>query len=103
MRIDVVSSIPRPGGDTEIRIGTWVEEPDGSLFRFSGHLPGMTIEEAEGNCLANGMGSREAWRLRRNHSAPQAGRVNAEGLHGFRSLMPEYQKSLRRVGFRQCP
>jgi hypothetical protein len=29
--------------------------------------------------------------------------VNAEGLLGFRSLMPEYQKALRRAGFRQCP
>jgi hypothetical protein len=46
-RIDVVSSIPRPGGDGQIRIGAWQESADGSLFRFSTVPPGMTIEEAE--------------------------------------------------------
>ena len=46
-RIDIVSSIPRPGGDGGIRIGTWIEGADGSLFRFSSIPPGMTIEEAE--------------------------------------------------------
>jgi hypothetical protein len=46
-RIDVVSSIPLPGGDGEIHIGTWIECDDGSLFRFSTIPPGMTIEEAE--------------------------------------------------------
>lgn len=46
-RIDVVSSIPRPAGDGEIRIGTWTEGSDGTLFRFSSLPPGMTIGEAE--------------------------------------------------------
>jgi hypothetical protein len=46
-RIDVVSSIPRPGGDGAIRIGTWIECDDGSLFRFSTIPSGMTILEAE--------------------------------------------------------
>src|SRR5277367_189975 len=46
-RIDVVSCVPRPGGDGGIRIGTWIECDDGSLFRLSTVPPGMTIEEAE--------------------------------------------------------
>jgi hypothetical protein len=46
-RIDVVSSIPRPGAEGEIRIGTWIEGEDGVLFRFSTIPPGMTIQEAE--------------------------------------------------------
>jgi hypothetical protein len=46
-RIDVVSSIPRPGGDGAIRIGTWIECDDGSLFRLSTIPSGMTIQEAE--------------------------------------------------------
>jgi hypothetical protein len=46
-RIDIVSSIPRPGGDGGIHIGDWIECDDGSLFRFSNLPPGMTIEEAE--------------------------------------------------------
>jgi hypothetical protein len=46
-RIDIVSSIPRPGGNGGIHIGTWTECEDGSLFRFSSIPPGMTIEEAE--------------------------------------------------------
>ena len=46
-RIDVVSSVPRPGGEGGIHIGTWIECDDGSLFRFSDLPPGMTIEEAE--------------------------------------------------------
>jgi hypothetical protein len=46
-RIDVVSSIPRPGAWGEIRIGTWIEGEDGVLFRFSTIPPGMTIQEAE--------------------------------------------------------
>lgn len=44
---DIVSSIPRPGSHEEIRIGTWIEKDDGSLFRFSTIPAGMTIEEAE--------------------------------------------------------
>jgi hypothetical protein len=35
------------GANREIRIGTWIEGADGSLFRFSTIPPGMTIEEAE--------------------------------------------------------
>ncbi len=46
-RIDVISSIPRPGGDGGIRVGTWTECDDGSLFRVSTIPSGMTIEEAE--------------------------------------------------------
>ena len=46
-RIDVITSIPRPGGDTGIRIGTWTECDDGSLVRFSSIPAAMTIEEAE--------------------------------------------------------
>ena len=46
-RIDVVSSIPRPGGDGGIRIGTWIECDDGTLFRLSTIPSGMTIQEAE--------------------------------------------------------
>ena len=46
-RLDIVSSIPRPGGHGGIHIGTWTECDDGSLFRFSSIPPGMTIEEAE--------------------------------------------------------
>jgi hypothetical protein len=45
-RIDVICSIPRPGGD-EISIGAWQEGADGSLLRFSNIPAGMTIEEAE--------------------------------------------------------
>ena len=40
-------SLPRPGGDGGIRIGTWIGCDDGSLFRISNLPPGMTIEEAE--------------------------------------------------------
>jgi hypothetical protein len=46
-RIDVVSSIPRPGADGEIRIGAWQEGEDGVLFRYSNIPAGMTIQEAE--------------------------------------------------------
>jgi ribosomal protein L2 len=47
-RIDVISSIPRPGQKgNEIHIGDWIEQADGSLFRFSNIPAGMTIEEAE--------------------------------------------------------
>jgi hypothetical protein len=46
-RIDVVSSVPRPGANGEIRIGTWIEGADGSLFRFSTIPAGMTVEDAE--------------------------------------------------------
>jgi hypothetical protein len=46
-RIDVVSSIPRPSADSEIRIGKWQEGEDGVLFRHSNIPAGMTIEEAE--------------------------------------------------------
>lgn len=46
-RLDIVSSIPRPGGDGGIHIGTWQEGQDGVLFRFSSIPPGMTIQEAE--------------------------------------------------------
>ena len=45
-RIEIVCSIPRPGGD-EISIGAWTENADGSLFRFSNLPAGMTIQEAE--------------------------------------------------------
>jgi hypothetical protein len=46
-RVDIVSSIPRPSPNGEIRIGTWVECHDGSLHRFSSVPAGMTLEEAE--------------------------------------------------------
>jgi hypothetical protein len=46
-RIDVLSTIPRPGSNGEIRIGTWHEGQDGVLFRFSTIPAGMTIQEAE--------------------------------------------------------
>jgi hypothetical protein len=46
-RIDAVSSVPRPGGDGGIHIGTWMECEDGSLYRFSTIPAGVTIEEAE--------------------------------------------------------
>ena len=46
-RIDVVSSVPRPGTPGGIHIGAWIECDDGSLFRFSTVPAGMTIEEAE--------------------------------------------------------
>lgn len=46
-RIDVVSSVLRPDANGKIRIGTWIEGDDGSLFRFSTIPPGMTVEEAE--------------------------------------------------------
>ncbi len=46
-RIDIVSSIPRPGGDGGIHLGTWIECDDGSLFRLSSIPAGMTIAEAE--------------------------------------------------------
>jgi hypothetical protein len=44
-RIDVLSSIPRPGGG--IHVGTWIEGTERSLFRFSTIPGGMTIAEAE--------------------------------------------------------
>jgi hypothetical protein len=43
-RIDVVSSVPRPGANGVTRIGTWIEGADGSLFRFSTIPAGMTID-----------------------------------------------------------
>jgi hypothetical protein len=47
-RIEIISSIPRPGGaEGEICIGDRIERPDGTLFRISSIPPGMTIEEAE--------------------------------------------------------
>jgi RecB family exonuclease len=46
-RIDIVCSIPRPGAERGIQIGTWREGADGSLIRLSNLPPGMTIEEAE--------------------------------------------------------
>lgn len=46
-RLDIVSSIPRPGGDGEIHIGAWSEAADGTLMRFSNIPAGMTLEEAE--------------------------------------------------------
>ncbi len=46
-RIDIVSSVLRPGADRGIRVGTWIECDDRSLFRFSTIPAGMTIEEAE--------------------------------------------------------
>lgn len=39
-RIDAVSSVPRPGNDGGIRIGTLMECDDGSLFR-NPHHPGQ--------------------------------------------------------------
>jgi hypothetical protein len=53
-RIDIVSTIPRPGGDGGIHIGTWINGADGSLIRFSDIPPGMTIEEAEKIVAARG-------------------------------------------------
>lgn len=46
-RIDVVSSVQRPGGDGGIHLGAWIEGDDGVLFRFSTIPAGMTIAEAE--------------------------------------------------------
>jgi hypothetical protein len=46
-RLDIVSSIPRPGGDGAIHIGAWSEAADGTLLRFSNIPAGMTLEEAE--------------------------------------------------------
>ena len=46
-RLDIVCSIPRPGEDCAIRIGTWMEQPDGSLLRFSNIPAGMTMADAE--------------------------------------------------------
>jgi hypothetical protein len=46
-RVDIVCSIPRPGAEDAIHIGKWIENPDGSLFRFSNVPAGMTIAEAE--------------------------------------------------------
>jgi hypothetical protein len=46
-RIDVYSTIPRPGSNGEIRIGEWRDGQDGCMFRFSTIPPGMTIQEAE--------------------------------------------------------
>jgi hypothetical protein len=46
-RIDVVSSIPRPGADAEIRIGKWQEGENDVSFRYSTIPAGMTIAEAE--------------------------------------------------------
>jgi hypothetical protein len=47
-KIDLVISIPRPGAEEgEIRIGEWIEGPDGTLFRTSSLPAGMTIQEAE--------------------------------------------------------
>ena len=46
-RLDIVSSIPRPGGDGGIHIGTWLEGADGTLMRFSNIPAGMTLEDAE--------------------------------------------------------
>ena len=46
-RVDIVSSIPRPDAEDAIRIGTWIELPDRSLFRLSNIPAGMTIAEAE--------------------------------------------------------
>jgi len=55
-RIDVFSTIPRPGSNGEIRIGAWREGQDGCLFRFSTIPTGMTIEEAER------IGSQPGWK-----------------------------------------
>jgi len=46
-RIEIVSSIPRPGAQGEIRIGDWIEGPDGTLFRTCNIPAGTTIQEAE--------------------------------------------------------
>lgn len=46
-RIEIVSTIPRPGARGEIRIGEWIEGHDGTLFRYSNIPAGMTIQEAE--------------------------------------------------------
>jgi hypothetical protein len=47
-RLDIVSSIPRPGGNGAIHIGAWSEAADGTLMRFCNIPAGMTLEEAEG-------------------------------------------------------
>jgi len=46
-QIDIACSIPRPGAVGAIRIGTWIEQQGGSLFRLSNVPAGMTITEAE--------------------------------------------------------
>jgi hypothetical protein len=47
-RIEVIYSIPRPSArEGEIRIGEWMEGPDGTLFRTCNIPAGMTIQEAE--------------------------------------------------------
>jgi hypothetical protein len=46
-RIDIVSTLPRPGSDGEIRIGSWQKGTDECLFRFSTIPAGTTIQEAE--------------------------------------------------------
>jgi hypothetical protein len=47
-KVQVICSIPRPGADVgDIRIGDWIEGPDGALFRICNIPAGMTIQEAE--------------------------------------------------------
>lgn len=46
-RTSIIISIPRPGANGEIRIGDWMEGPDGTLFRTCNVPAGMTIQEAE--------------------------------------------------------
>jgi hypothetical protein len=46
-RLDIVSSITRPGGGGAIHIGAWSEAADGILMRFCNIPAGMTLEEAE--------------------------------------------------------
>jgi hypothetical protein len=53
-RLDIVSTVPRPGANGEIRIGAWLEAEDGSFFRFSTIPSGMTIQEAEQIALQPG-------------------------------------------------
>jgi len=46
-RVQVISTIPRRGANGEIRLGGWIEGPDGTLFRLSSIPAGMTIQETE--------------------------------------------------------
>jgi hypothetical protein len=42
-----VVTVPRSGTDGEVRIGDWIERPDGTLIQFSTIPAGMTVAEAE--------------------------------------------------------
>lgn len=75
-KVQVICSIPRPGADVgEIRIGDWMEGPDGTLFRTCNIPDGMTIQEAERIVAEPG------WK-------PTKQPLNSEGIR--RHLEPEW-------------